>query len=162
MKKLLFGLSALVVCLMMASCGNDPVSKVKSVAERISNEGDDWTDAQQWEDAADEVMDAFLEFAESDFEEEDLNEGVEAVLELADAVTSVKDKKALKAMAKAFKKIEKKSDKLEKKFESATKKMEKRAKKLKIDEDELIDKSDQRKLEKKMEKFITRISEYMV
>ncbi len=153
MQKIFFSILAVLACAVMTSCG-DPVSKVKSIAEQIEKEGNEWTDADQWESAANELLDAFCEFAESEFDEDQLSEGAEAVSDLISALTEVDDSKAIKAIGKAAKRLEKDKS-LKKRMETASKKLEKRAKKLKVDEDEILSKKSQRELEENLMKIAT-------
>jgi hypothetical protein len=152
MKRVVFIFAAVFMTAVLASCGGDPVSKVKKIAEQVEEEGNDWTDADQWETAAYDVLEAVEEFADSEFEEEDLSEGVEVFVDLVSALAGVDDSKAVKAIAKAGKRIEKDKS-IEKRVEKVGEKLEKRVKKLKIKEDDIISKSTQKKMEKNLMKI---------
>ena len=135
MKKILFSLMAATLCLMMTSCGN-PASRMKSLAEDISKNGNEWTDAEQWESVLEDMVNIACDFAESDFTEDDLEEWAVAASELYDALNEIDDSKALKAIRKASKKLEKDKE-LKKRMKAAEKAAMKHAKDLDLDEDDL-------------------------
>ena len=76
---------AATLCLMMTSCGN-PANRIKSLAEDISNTGNEWTDADQWESVMQDLATAMCDFLESDFTEDDIEEFADAASELSDAL----------------------------------------------------------------------------
>lgn len=135
MKKLLLCLMTATLCLMMASCGN-PASKIKSLAEDISNNGNEWTDADQWEGVLEDYATSACDFLESDFSEDDAIEFGEACSEFIDAIEDIDGKKVQKALEKAAKAIEKNKD-LQKRMKKAGKRAEKYVKEQDFDEDEI-------------------------
>lgn len=141
MKKIIYGLMAATLCLMMTSCGN-PASRIKSLAEDISNNASEWTDAEQWVNFMEDLGNTMCDFLESDFTEDDLEEFGEAASELADALKEldddIDDEKVIKAFSKANKKIQKNKE-LEKRMKAAEKKAKKHIKELDLDEDEIRD-----------------------
>ncbi len=123
MKKALFGLCALLMSLMMASC-SDPMSKIGSLLEDIKADGKNW-DAQQWEDALRDLADNYLAFWES----EPTKAEIKAFDKLGDKfekalVKATKSKKAQKAAEKAYKRLDK-----DKEFKALTKRIDKIEKK---------------------------------
>lgn len=126
---------AVTLCLMITSCGS-PASKIKSLAQDIENSGNDWTEADQWENVMEDVATATCDFLESDFTEDEVIEFGEALSELADAIDDIDDSKAQKAMKKAQKAMSKKKD-LEKRLKKAIKKADKHGEEIDIDEDAL-------------------------
>lgn len=126
---------AATLCLMITSCGN-PASRIKSLAEDIENNGNDWTDADQWEGVMEDLATTICDFLESDFTEDDLEEFGDAASELADALKDIDEDKVFKAINKASKKIEKNKD-LKKRMKAAEKKAKKRLKELDLDEDDM-------------------------
>lgn len=142
MKKILYSLMAATLCLMMTSCGN-PASRLKSLAEDVSNNASEWTDADQWVNFMEDLATTMCDFLESDFTEDDLEEFGDAASELAEALRDLDDvieddKKIIKAVDKARKKIEK-NKKLEKRMKAAEKKAKKHLKELDLDEDDMRD-----------------------
>ena len=123
MKKVLFGLSALLMCLMMTSCG-DPIAKIEGLIEDIKADGKNW-DVDQWENAMRDLADYHLAFWES----EPTKAEIKAFDKLADkfekaAVKATKSKKAQKAAEKAYKHLDK-----DKEFKALTKRIDKLEKK---------------------------------
>ena len=137
MKKIIYGLMAATLCLMMTSCGT-PASKIQSIADDIDKNGNEWTDADQWESVIEDVITTTCEFMESDFTEEEILDFAEALTNLGEAVKGIDDKKAKKAMEKAGKAINKKKD-LSKRMEKAMKKADKRGKEIDLDEEEILE-----------------------
>ena len=133
MKKLLFGLSAILLCFMMASCNNDPISKLKSISKDIEKNGNDWTDAEKWDEVMTEAFNTIIEFADSDPSKEELEEFSETIEELETAIDEIDDKKAKKALDKAKDKFDKDLFKEERK---AIKKLKKLSKKYDKDDDD--------------------------
>ena len=135
MKKILFSLMAATLCLMIASCGS-PASKIKSLAEDIENNGNDWTDADQWQSVLEDFATAACDFLESDFTEDEAIEFGESCSEFIDAIKDIDERKAQKAMEKAGKAVEKNKE-LQKRLKKAGKRAEKYAEEQDFDEDEL-------------------------
>lgn len=127
MKKIVFSLSAFVMCLILASCGN-PTSTIASLTEKIEKQGDEWVDADKWEDALTEFAQAYCKFAESDPEEEEFTDFKYAVQDFHSACYSIDNKKAKRARDKAEKRVDKNKD-LEKSMKAANKRLEKMEKK---------------------------------
>lgn len=137
MKKIVFSLSALLMCAMLASCG-DPTSKVEGLTEKIENQGDEWTDPDQWESVYRDLADAVITFSESTPTEEEFETFTEAVQDFQSACYNIDNKKAKRARDKADKRIDKDKE-LSKKVKDANKrlrKMEKKFKKKDKDEEE--------------------------
>ena len=137
MKKFLYSLMAATLCLMMTSCGN-PASRLKSLAEDISNNGNEWTDTEKWQSVLEDLATTACDFMESDFTEDDVEEFGEAVSELADALNDIDEDKVFKAISKASKKVEKNKE-LKKRMKAAEKKAKKHLKELDLDEDDMRD-----------------------
>lgn len=141
MKKIIYSLMAATLCLMMASCSN-PASKLRSLAEDVSNNASEWTDADQWVSFMEDLGNAMCDFMESDFTEDDIDEFGDAASELGDALEElddeIDDEKVIKAFSKANKKIQKNKE-LEKRMKAAEKKAKRRVKELDIDEDDVRD-----------------------
>ena len=133
MKKLLLGLSALLLCFMMASCGGSPTDKLKSLTKDVEKNGDDWTDAEKWDEFMTEAFNCIIDFAESDPSEEELEKFMEAIDDLDTATRDINDEKAVEAMDKAKDKFDRG---LLKKERKAIKKLKKLAKKYKKDDDD--------------------------
>ena len=127
MKKIVLSLSALVMCLMLTSCGN-PTSKIESLTEKIENKGDSWDDPDKWEDVLRDFADAYCSFAESTPEEEEFEDFKNAVSDFHSACYSVSNKKAKRARDKAEKRFDK-DKKFEKQMKAANKRLEKMEKK---------------------------------
>ena len=130
---------AATLCLMMASCSN-PASRIKSLAEDLSNNASEWTDADQWVSFMEDLATTMCDFLESDFTEDDIEEFGDAASELGDALEElddeIDDEKVIKAFSKANKKIQKNKE-LEKRMKAAEKKAKKRLKELDLDEGDL-------------------------
>jgi hypothetical protein len=137
MKKILYTLMAATLCLMVASCGN-PASRIQSLAENIENNGDDWTDADQWEGVLEDFATATCDFLESDFTEDEAIEFGEACSSFMEAISDIDDRKAKKAMEKGAKAIGKNKE-LNKRLKKAGKRAEKYAEDQDLDEDEIRD-----------------------
>ena len=139
MKKFFYSLMAATLCLMMASCSN-PASKLRSLAEDVSNNASEWTDADQWVSFMEDLATTMCDFLESDFTEDDIEEFGDAASELGDALEElddeIDDEKVIKAFSKANKKIQKNKE-LEKRMKAAEKKAKKRLKELDLDEGDL-------------------------
>ena len=146
MKNVFLSLSALLMCMLMTGCGNSTDS-IKSLTEDISENGNDWKDADQWEKAGKEFFEACCAFAESDFTEDELDEFVDQCKELLDAVADIDNSKAKKAMEKGLKKVGKDKD-LEMRLKNAYRKAEKRLKKLDVSIDDIVDRDTQSKMER--------------
>ena len=132
MKKLIFSLSAILMAFMMASCG-DPTSKVKSLTEDIEENGNDWTDESQWDDAMVTLAEAMIDFADSDPDEDAYEDFKDALEECYAAVYDIDDKKAKKARDKASDKFDKNHKDLKKDMDKAEKKLKKLSKKFEDD-----------------------------
>ena len=132
MKHLISILTAFVVCVTFASCG-DPTSKIKSLAEDVSNNGSSWTEPDQWESFIMDAIDACCEFGESEFSEEELDDFVNACIDLAKDLQEVTEERDVKkALRKAGKSIGDDED-LEDRVRSAFKKATERAEELEYD-----------------------------
>lgn len=132
MKKILFSLSALLMCAVLSSCG-DPTSKVEGLTEKVENQGDEMVDPDQWESVYRDLADAVISFSESNPTEEEFETFTEAVQDFQSACFSIDNKKAKRARDKADKRIDKDKE-LSKKLKDANKKMRKLEKKFKKDD----------------------------
>lgn len=135
MKKIAYGLSALLMSLVFAACG-DPVNNIKNIASDISENGNDWNETEQWVNIVNEICDNAIAFAESDFNEDELDNFVDACEELVDALNDIDEKRPKRAIEKAMKKIEK-DKQLEKRIKAAFKTAKKKCKKLDVDAEDL-------------------------
>ena len=140
MKKLLFSLMAATLCLMIASCSSSS-NKIKSIAEDIKNNGNEWTDPDQWERAADDFFVACCEFGESNFSEDEAKEFAKACMEVVDAFDNIDNKAAQKALAKGLKKLGD-NDELGDRLKEAFKKGKERLEELELDPEDLVSESD--------------------
>ena len=140
MKKLIFSISALMMCLIMTSCSK--LGKLQSMADDMKENGKSWT-ADEWEQYLLDMADATLAFWDSEPSKEDIKEYDKINKQMERTMEKVaKGKKVQKALDKAMKKLEKNRDfksavrkleKLEKKARNASKKASRRSS---IDEDE--------------------------
>ena len=139
MKKIIYSLMAATLCLMMTSCGN-PANRIKSLAEDLSNNASEWTDADQWVSFMEDLATTMCDFLESDFTEDDIEEFGDAASEMVDGLKDLDDEidddKVIKAINKARKKFEKNKE-LKKRMKAAEKKAKKRLKELDLDEGDL-------------------------
>lgn len=136
MKKLVFGVCALFICFMMASCAGSPISKLKSITEDIEKNGNDWTDVEKWDEVLTEAANCVIAFAESDPSKEEIEEFVDVNDDLDSATRDIDDEKAEKALHKAQDKFEKNHKDLYKDLEKALKKIRKMTKKYEKDDDD--------------------------
>ena len=129
MKKIVFSLSALLMCLMLASCGN-AIQKMESLTEKVENQGDEWVDPDKWESVMRDCADIIIAFSETTPEEEEFESFGDAVKDFRSACYNIDNKKAKRARDKAEKRLDKDKN-LEKKLKAATKRLEKMEKKFK-------------------------------
>ena len=134
MKKIMFSLCTLLVCGMFASCG-DPTAKLEGLTEKVEEQGDEWTDPDQWESVMRDYADAVMAFADSNPTEEEFENFSDAAKDFQSACYSIDSKKAKRARDKAEKRLDKDKE-LEKKMKDATKKLKKIEKKIKKKEKE--------------------------
>lgn len=134
MKKMVFGLSALLFVFLFASCGN-PTERIIKLTEDIENNGDDWEDQDKWEGVLKDYINACCDFADTDPTEEEVDDYDDACKDFWSAYNGVDGKKVKKARDKAAKAVEKDKD-LKKKVKAADKKMEKIRKKFEKDDDD--------------------------
>ena len=118
MKKLIFSISALMMCLIMTSCSK--LGKLQSMADDMKENGKSWT-ADEWEQYLLDMADATLAFWDSEPSKEDIKEYDKINKQMERTMEKVaKGKKVQKALDKAMKKLEKNRD-----FKSAVRKLEK-------------------------------------
>jgi hypothetical protein len=133
MRKVLFGLSAILMCVLLASCGS-PMSKLQSIIDDMAENGKEY-DADKWESVIRDVADLQLAFWESEPTKAEIKEFDKLGKSFEKALSKVsKSKKAEKAFEKAykalnkdkeFKKLIKDADKAESKARKAAKKADK-------------------------------------
>jgi len=131
---------ALFAALLLTACGN-ATSRVESLASDIEKNGNEWTDADQWEDAARDFFESCISIGESNFTEDQAKEFASACLDIAKAIASVDDRDARKALRSAMKRIEKDDDlgdRLKDAFETAKDRLEE----LDLKPEDLIDEDD--------------------
>ena len=137
MRKVLFGLGAILMCVLLSSCGN-PLSKLQSLADDMAENGKDW-DEDQWESVLRDAAELELAFWESEPTKEEIKEYDKLDKVLSKAVKkATKSKKSEKALEKAYKALmkDKEFKELLKDGEKAEKKARKAAKKSAKDDDE--------------------------
>lgn len=147
MRKALFSLGTILMCVLMASCVN-PYDKLESMIDDLKENGKGW-DADQWETFLREAAENELSFWESEPSKEDIKAydklGEKAEKALTKVLGNSKAQKAFSKAAKAlskdddFKDLEKKSNKAEKAARKAAKKNSKKDK----DDDEDDDDDDE-------------------
>ena len=138
MKKLAFGILALLVGIVISSCSKSAEgskNSMESLADDISENGNDWDDPDKWESAMRDYAQTIIDFANSDPSKEECKSFAKAVKKFEKAAKKIKNEKALKALNKAQKAISKDKD-LKKELKSAMKKLDKLDKKYKLSEDE--------------------------
>lgn len=145
MRKVLFSLGTILMCVLMASCGN-PMSKLESIIDDVSENGKGFG-TEEWESVLRDVADLQLAFWESEPTKDDIKAfdklGKSFEKALSKAMKSNKSQKALEKAYKAldkdkeFKKLIKAADKAETKARKAAKKAAKND-----DEDEDEDEDD--------------------
>ena len=119
MKKLVFGLCALLMCLMITSCGDNstgknedkdkkgtekvetPTSKFMSLAKNVEKNGNNWTDAEQWVEVMVEYANCMIEFSESNPTKEEYEDFRSAYKDLSYGFSKIDNSEAKKAMDKA-------------------------------------------------------------
>lgn len=118
MKKIIFSLGTLLLCLVLAGCSGSGASYFKSLAKDIEKNGDEW-DIEKWTSVMKEAAEKELAFWESDPSEKEVDEFDEAQEECGDAIRDLKSKAQSKARKasnkKEVEKILEKSNKAEKK-----------------------------------------------
>ena len=140
MKKILYSLMAAMLCLVMVSCSNS-TGTIKSIANDIKNNGNEWTDPDKWESAAKDFFVACCDFGESNFSEAEAKEFAKACMEVVDAIDGIDDREAQKALAKGLKRLgddDELGDRLKEAFEKGKERLEE----LDIDKDDLVSRSD--------------------
>jgi hypothetical protein len=144
MRKVLFGLSAILMCVLLASCGN-PMSRLESIVDDMTENGKEY-DSDQWESVLRDVADLQLSFWESEPSSADIKEFDKLGRSFEKAIDkAMKSKKSLKAFEKAYKALDKDKEfkKLIKDGEKAEKKARKAAKKSAKDEEDDEDEEDE-------------------
>lgn len=136
MKRMTFGLCALMVCFLLSSCdllgiGQSPAKKIEKVAKDISEHGEEWT-VDEWVDAQRTVVEAVVDFGNSDPDQKDYDEFSDALTSWMEALneldSSDKINKIVSRISKANEKLRKefKNDKdFKSRAKSAFKKYEK-------------------------------------
>ena len=100
MKKVIFGLCALMMCFFMTSCSTDYVQKVKDIAADIEKNGNDW-DAEKWESVMEEAVQNEIAFYKSGPSKEAIDEYEKVQFE--EALGKLNDEAKVKAAAAALK-----------------------------------------------------------
>ncbi len=144
MKKLIYCLGALLLCLMMTSCG-DPLEKLDSLIDQVKTEGKNMT-VDEWESFYRDLAQAHLDFWNSEPTKADIKKYNKLGDRFSDAIKKVSEKeKAQKNMEKAQKRL-KKDDEFQdfgKQIKKAEKKAKKKASKSEKDDDEEEDEDDE-------------------
>ena len=124
MKKVIYSLGTLLLCLVLASCSSGP-DYIKSLAEDIEKNGEDW-DTEEWTEVLKNAQEKSLEFWESMPSEKEIDEFDDAIDELTDAINGL-DRKAQEKVMKARnkKEVKKLVEKVRKAAEKARKKVDK-------------------------------------
>ena len=110
MKKVLFGLCALMMCCFMTSCSTDYVAKAKDIVAEIEKNGNDW-DADKWESTMEDAIKNEIAFYKSEPSKEAIDEYEKIKIE--DALGKLNDDAKMKALAAALKVADKYSKELE-------------------------------------------------
>lgn len=137
MRKVLFGLSTILMCVVLASCGN-PMSKLEGIIDDMSENGKEY-DVDKWQSVLQDVADLQLSFWESEPTKDDIKAFDKLGTRFQKALTkATKSKKSEKAFEKAYKALNKDKEfkKLIKDAEKAETKARKAAKKAAKDDDE--------------------------
>ena len=146
MIKNVLGLCALLMCFMMASCGGSPTNKfterkkekqkeevkvelvnkndkpadrIKSLAENIKKNGNNWTDKAIWESVMVESANGLIEFMESDPSKEEFEQFMNAYDDFTTAIREIDNKKAITAKENAGKNMRTKHADIDKKADKA-------------------------------------------
>jgi len=122
MKRLLFGLSTLLICFLLTACGS-PADKMKSIVEDMTENGNEWTDDDQWYSVLKDAAQCFIEFSESNPDKESFTQFMEYYANMNDAMIGFDNNEARNACRKAQKRLEEDSD-FQKKLNIAMDKME--------------------------------------
>ena len=136
MRKVLFGLGTLLMCVLMASC--NPISKLQSIVDDMVENGKEY-DEDKWESVLRETAELQLSFWESEPSKDDIKEFDKLGKQFSKALSkATKSKKSEKAFEKAYKALNKEKDfkKLIKDADKAETKARKAAKKAAKDDDE--------------------------
>jgi hypothetical protein len=118
MKKVIFGLLALMMCCFMTSCSTDYVQKAKDIVADIEKNGNDW-DAEKWESVMEDAAKLEIAFYKSEPSKEAIEEYNKVKIE--SAFEKLSDDAKLKAFAALMKIADKYKDELEKAEEAAKK-----------------------------------------
>jgi len=143
MKRILMGLSALLMCILLTSCGS-PADKLQGILDDMKANGKQW-DAEQWESTLREVADLQISFWESNPTKQEIKAFDKLGDKFETALTKImKSKRAQKAIEKASKRLEKDKEfkKLIKQGEKLEKKARKNASRQAEDDDEGYDDDD--------------------
>ena len=122
MKRLLFGLSTLLICFLLTACGG-PADKMKSIVEDMIENGNEWTDDDQWYSVLKDAAQCFIEFSKSNPDKESFTQFMEYYANMNDAMIGFDNNEARNACRKAQKRLEEDSD-FQKKLNIAMDKME--------------------------------------
>jgi len=122
MKRLLFGLSTLLICFLLTACGS-PADKMKSIVEDMIENGNEWTDDDQWYSVLKDAAQCFIEFSKSNPDKESFTQFMEYYANMNDAMIGFDNNEARNACRKAQKRLEEDSD-FQKKLNIAMDKME--------------------------------------
>ena len=137
MRKVLFSLGTILMCVLLASCGN-PMSKLESIIDDLAENGKGY-DTEKWESVLRDVADLQLAFWESEPTKADIKEFDKLGKSFEKALTkAMKGKKSQKALEKAYKALDKDKEfkKLIKAADKAETKARKAARKAAKDDDE--------------------------
>jgi len=118
MKKVIFGLLALMMCCFMTSCSTDYVQKAKDIVADIEKNGNDW-DAEKWESVMEDAVKLEIDFYKSEPSKEAMEEFDKVKLDKA--FDKLNESAKMKAFAALMKIADKYKDELNKAEEAAKK-----------------------------------------
>ena len=123
MKKIIFGLGALMMLFVMSACSGGGASKIESLAKDVEKNSEDW-DTEKWVEVLKDAYQTGIDFYESEPKEKDFDKFEDAFEELDDAIrSSDSQNKFEKAIGK--KEVKKLKDKFRKARDKAKKKIDK-------------------------------------
>ena len=119
MKRMTFGLCALMVCFLLSSCdllgiSQSPAKKIEKVAKDISEHGEEWT-VDEWVDAQRTVVEAVVDFGNSDPDQKDYDEFSDALTSWMEALNELDSSDKIN---KIVSRISKANEKLRKEFKN--------------------------------------------
>lgn len=105
MKKMMMGLCALMMCFLMAACGEKTgISKMEALVEDVQKNGSSW-DAAQWENFFKGMYSAQIEALRAVETEEDFNAIEDANEKATTVLDAIQDQVNQEAITEAFQKL---------------------------------------------------------